>query len=101
MTNHIIETVTFKLASGISKEAFLKTIPLSTTFVQSRPGFISRHLSCSDDGNWIEHIEWASLGDAKSASDAFMQDQSLMPFMQCIDGPSAVMRHSQLEVSIS
>lgn len=101
MNTHTIETVTFKLASGVSRVDFLNTVPVSTDFIKSRTGFISRRLSCSDDGTWVEHIEWASLEDAKSAAEALMQNQSLIPFMQCIDGPSAIMRHSQLEVSIS
>lgn len=100
MTTHTIETVTFMLASGVSKAAFLKTVPASTAFIQSRPGFISRRLSSNDDGSWIEHIEWASLDDAQSASQALMSDATVVPFMQCIDGKNATVKHSQLEISL-
>jgi len=101
MTNHTIETVTFKLASGVSKEAFLKTIPASTTFIENRSGFICRRLSCSDDGTWVEHIEWANLKDAKLAAEALMNNTTVLPFLQCIDGQNATVQHSQLEVSIN
>lgn len=100
MTQHTIETVSFKLATGVTKTGFLKTIPASTTFIQARPGFISRRLSCSDDGTWIEHIEWASMKDAQSASEALMKDDTLQPFLHSIDGQNATVQHTQLEVSI-
>lgn len=100
MTQHTIETVTFKLATGVTKMEFLKTVPASTTFVQARTGFISRRLSCSDDGTWIEHIEWASMEDAQSASNALMKDKTVQSFLHSIDGQNATVQHTQLEVSI-
>lgn len=100
MTQHTIETVTFNLASNTSKEDFLKTLPLSSQFMTAQPGFVSRRLSCNDAGQWIEQIEWVTLKDAQSASDAIMKDETIMPFMHCIDGPNATVQHTQLEVSI-
>jgi len=100
MTNHIIETVIFKLAHGISKADFLEAVPSSTAFIKSRSGFVCRRLSSSEDGTWIEHIEWKTMEDAKAASDAFMNDAEILPFLQLIDGPAAVLHHTQLEVSL-
>ena len=57
MTKHVIETVTFKLEQGVSKEDFLETVPCSTDFATAQPGFIARRLSCAEDGIWVEHIE--------------------------------------------
>ena len=100
MTKHVIETVTFKLENGTSKEDFLETVPCSTDFVKEQPGFIARRLSCAEDGTWIEHVEWESMADAKRAAAIFGQTESVKPFLECIDGPSAKLVHSELETSL-
>ena len=100
MTKHVIETVTFRLEDGVSKEAFLDAIACSTDFVTSRSGFVSRRLSCAADGSWIEHIEWETMADAKGAAAAIGQAASVRPFLACINGPSARLTHSELEVSV-
>lgn len=100
MTNHIIEVVSFKLADGVSDADFLKTVPASNVFLQSREGFIARRLSKAEDGTWLEHIEWETLQAAKTASDAFMQEESLKPMMQTIDGANATMGHNTLMISV-
>lgn len=100
MTKHVIETVTFKLEQGVSKEDFLETVPRSTDFVKEQPGFIARRLSYAEDGTWIEHIEWECMADAKRAAILIGQTDSVKPFLKCIDGPSAKLIHSELEMSL-
>ena len=100
MTKRAIETVTFKLAEGVSREDFLEAAAASTAFVKARPGFVARRLSCSVDGTWIEHIEWETLEAAQAAAAAIQQDESVKPFLSCIEGPSVTLRHSALEVSV-
>ncbi len=99
MADPIIETVSFKLASGVSESAFRAEIPASTTFIKARAGFKARRLSKGKDGRWLDHIEWDTLAAAQAASEAFMQEPSLMGFAQCIDMESAEMRHQELELS--
>ncbi len=101
MTKHTMETVTFKLAEGITKDAFLQTVPASTKYMKGRSGFIARRLSCTDDGMWIEQIEWETMEDAKGAAANLGTAESIHPFLQAIDGPSATMHHSTIEVTLS
>lgn len=95
-TSNIIEIVSFKLAKSVNDEAFLKTIPLTSAFLQTCDGFISRHLSRGDDGEWVDHLVWANMANAQSASQKFMADNSLKPFMEKIETTSATMRHNLL-----
>jgi len=95
-TSKTIEIVSFKLADGVSVSAFLQLLPLTSTFLEKCDGFISRHLSRGDEGEWVDHIEWASMADAQSAAQKFMADATLKPFMEKIDGASVIMRHNQL-----
>ena len=100
MTKRTIESVVFRLEEGISKEHFLETVAGSTEFVRSQPGFVSRRLSCSDDGTWIEHIEWETLDHARSAAAAIWQAEVVQPFLKCISGPSITLRHAELQVAV-
>ena len=100
MTKRAIETVTFELEEGVSKEQFLEAVAASTAFVRARPGFVARRLSLGAEGTWIEHIEWETLEDAQAAAAASRQEESVRPFLACIKGPSVTLRHSALEVSV-
>jgi len=100
MTNAVIETVTFKLAAGVSDTAFLETIPAVNTFLETCAGFVSRRLSKDSDNVWLDHLEWATLAEAEAASEALMQQESLMPFMQSFDMASVSMKHSKLQLSV-
>lgn len=100
MTKHIIETVTFKLAENVSHAAFLDTLPAVNTFIQSLDGFISRRLSQAEDGEWLDVIEWTSMEDAKSASDAFVKHEGCGPFMAAMDTTSIHMTHRSLQLSL-
>ncbi len=100
MTQRAIETVTFKLAEGVSKEDFLEAVAASTAFVQARPGFVARRLSCGADGTWIEHIEWETLEAAQAAVAAIQREESVKPFLNSIEGASVTLRHSALEISV-
>lgn len=100
MTKHVIEIAVFKLEDGVSKEAFLEAAKPSADFVKARPGFIARRLSCAEDGTWTEHIEWASMEDARSAAAAFGTSEAVKPFRDCIDGSSVRLTHAELEMSL-
>ncbi len=101
MTKHIIETVLFKLEDGVTKEAFVKAANTSQAFVEAQPGFVHRRLSCTEDGTWIEHIEWETMEAAKAASAKIGQSEHTVAFGKAIHGPSVKIMHSELEVSMN
>ena len=69
MQDHVIETVIFKTEDGIERDTFLETLEASSQFVAgSSRASSTRRLSCTDDGTWIEHIEWETLGHAQAAA---------------------------------
>lgn len=101
MTKHTIETVSFKLNEGVSRESFIESAEAINDFVAKRDGFISRRLSCNDDGLWIEHIEWATLEAAMSAASEIGNEPSLEPCMKAIDGSSVRLHHTTLEITVN
>lgn len=99
--NTIIECVLFKLNDGVTKEEFISAAEKSNQFVASQPGFVTRRLSCSEEGQWLDHIEWQSMESAKNAAEKIGSDESALPFISLIDGPSVSMFHLGLEVAVN
>ncbi len=100
MAKHVIETVTFRLVHGASAAEFLKAAEQATAFMLARPGFVRRRLSCEENGTWIEHVEWASMADAKSAAAEIGRDAHARAFVRAVDGPSVRITHSALKISV-
>ena len=100
MSQRVIETVTFKLKPGVTREAFQQIASTLNPYVQDCEGFLARRLSCAEDGIWVEHIEWASMEDAKSAAAGIGKDPRNAQFLSAIDAATVTLVHSRLEVSI-
>ena len=97
----VIETVHFRLKRDVTRQQFEASIEASSAFVRSQPGFIRRSLSCTADGLWIEHIEWAGMKEALDAADAIGKTEAVKPFVSCIDGGSIAMHHSHTVVAFT
>jgi hypothetical protein len=101
MSDHIIEIITFRLAAGQSEKNFLSSCDAATRFLRTCKGFISRRLSRSTAGVYMDHVTWASLADAESAMDAAMREPSLSAFIGAIDPASMMLEHQPVLVSIN
>lgn len=101
MSMHVIETVIFNLEDGASKHDFIKHAETMRPFNDGQSGFVHRRLSCTHDGTWIEHIEWASMNDAKRAAANIGKSELTGEFGACISGASIQMMHSELELSLN
>lgn len=95
----VIEYVTFTLPDA-SEAAFLAAAKGTEPLVRRQPGFVSRRLSKGADGRWTDAVTWASLTEAEAAAHGVMADADFAPFMALIDGPSAVMRHESLALTL-
>ena len=101
MAKRVIETVVFKLNDGVSRTDFVAAAQAVNSFVAAQPGFIARRLSCGADGEWVDHVEWADMSAAQAAADNISQVEDNRPFLAAIDGRSVIVRHTELEVSVS
>jgi hypothetical protein len=101
MSKHVMETVTFKLREGISRAEFIAAAKKMIEFIIIQPGFVSRRLSCTDDGEWIEQIEWSDISSAKTAAAAIGTVDVNRPFLSTIDGATVRMKYSELQVSVN
>jgi hypothetical protein len=90
----IAEIVSFKLASGVTDDAFLAAADnMEKTYLCNVRGFIGRTLSKDEEGNWIDHLEWASLKDAMAAMTGSAAEKSAAPFLQAIVSDSVNLKH--------
>jgi hypothetical protein len=96
----VIEYVTFTLVPGADDAAFLVAAKGTEVLVRRQPGFVGRRLSKGADGRWTDAVTWASLPAAEAAPPVVMADPAFHPFMALIDGPSAVMRHETLALTL-
>ena len=100
MAQHVIETVMFKLNAGENAAGFVEAAKAMGSWVQSQPGFLHRRLSCTEDGTWIEHIEWSDMEAAQAAAAQIGAEPGNADFLKAIDGPTVKMMHSHLEVTL-
>lgn len=69
------EVVVAKPKPGISLAEFLAIDKeMEQKFVAKQPGFLSREVAVSKDGEVFAFVRWASLKDAEAAAAAFMKD---------------------------
>ncbi|GAB4120605.1 MAG: hypothetical protein Fur005_23830 [Roseiflexaceae bacterium] len=93
MPNPTIELVEFRLKEGVPSASFLAAVEASQAAVQRLPGFISRELSCSDEGLWIDLVHWRSHADAVAAAEAFGSLPEVAAFAAMIDMQQMRMLH--------
>lgn len=93
-TPTILEVVTFKLASGVNDEDFLKIVDkMEQNFLCNSDGIVRRTISKDDKENWIDTVEWADTKAAMGAMEASMKEATAAPFLQAIDPNSIVAKH--------
>lgn len=100
MSEHVIETVTFRLCAGVSRADFTSAAQRMNTWLAAQPGFVTRHLSCTGNGSWIEHIRWQDMASARAAAAGIGQTPDTAAFLAAIDGPTVHVQHSELDVTL-
>ncbi|MEO1656565.1 MAG: hypothetical protein AAFR65_02490 [Pseudomonadota bacterium] len=98
MTEQVAEIVRFKLREGADEAAFVDSAKGTVDFVAEQKGFVRRSLSKSDDGVWVDYVEWRSLDDALAAAKRVEAEPSFEPFLTDIDLASIEMRHQTIKM---
>jgi L-aminopeptidase/D-esterase-like protein len=96
-----IELVTFRLAPGTDRAAFLNNARRTEAAIRRQPGFQARMLTETPDGIWSDIVTWASKAQAMAAAKAIMADPDFAPFGAMIDMDSCRMSHATLVWQLS
>ncbi|TGV02360.1 antibiotic biosynthesis monooxygenase family protein [Flavivirga rizhaonensis] len=92
----IIEITTYKLASGITEEAFLQASnAFNKDYCSRSKGLISRQFLKTDDG-YLDIFFWESKEDVERVQETFMQDKDALKFARMIDSMSFSMKNYEV-----
>ncbi len=92
----VAEIVRFKLKPGVTDEAYLADTQPSHAYAGALPGFVSRNLSKSADGEWTDYVIWQTLEDAQAASQGFMAQDFAPAMIGAIDETTMQMSHQPI-----
>lgn len=90
----IAEIVSFRAVAEVTQPEMVRRAAATTGWLARQPGFISRVLSCDEDGAWTDHVLWQNLAAAQAAGAAFITEPSAAPLLQAIDGSTVRMQHA-------
>lgn len=98
-SDRIVEVVIWKVKSNFTEEEVLNKARALNTFIENQKGFISRDLSKSNQGEWLDLVYWSSIEDANAAAKLAQSCEICQPFFDTIDMNSMKFYHfkSQLK----
>lgn len=88
-----LELVTFRVREAYEAN-FIVANGVVNDWLSRQPGYISRNLSRTSDGEWIDAILWQSNADAWAAAERIMKEIGECEAMRAIDPETIVMRHA-------
>ncbi len=100
MDDQTLEIVTFQTHQNVTAEAVLRAAEGMLPWLKTIPGFLSRHLARSEDGQWVDCVGWDSKANALAAAESIMTAPGAADFMAMIEPGSVVMRHYQVMLAI-
>mgnify|MGYP001059634378 CR=1 FL=1 len=82
----VIETIRFKLLPEIDHSDFLRRDrKVHDGYMALRPGFRSREVSRSEDGEYLVIVHWDSAEDAEATISAFFGAPETQDFIAAVD----------------
>ncbi len=93
----VIETITFRLNSDASIDAFAEANRLvQAEYLPAQPGYnaSSRVTTRDDDGNWTISLRWDTAADADASMASFMDAPSTQAFLALMDASTMELRRT-------
>lgn len=95
----ILEVVLFRAKAGVADEQVLQGSAQIQPWLEHADGYLSRQLSKSEDGQWVDLIHWRTLAEAHQAAEQLMAEPTAAAFMSMIEPESITMLHVQQQVA--
>jgi hypothetical protein len=89
----VIEMVLFNINEGITTEFAQKELIKINDFLVNQPGFVSREISLSDTGQFLDLVYWTDMDSAKIAAEKAMQDPEFLKICRIIDEKTELFKH--------
>ncbi len=90
----VLEYVKVQLNDGVDKGEYIELAKqVEKEFISQQQGFI-RHTSWwTEDGSWVDLIEWETMEQAKAATDKAMQSDTCNRWFSMMKLEALVMEH--------
>ncbi|WP_299421567.1 hypothetical protein [uncultured Shimia sp.] len=97
----VIEIVRYRLKSGTTTEQAVAAWEKSQSFAKAQTGFLGRRIAVTQDGDWIDEVEWATMEDAQKAGKAFdpARYPELLDLVAILDTSAMTMTHYTVQAS--
>jgi len=89
----VIEMVLFKVNEGIELELAKKELIKVNEFLVEQEGFVSRKISISDEGQFLDLVYWTDMSSAMAAANKVMQNTDLLKIFSIIDEKTQLFKH--------
>lgn len=99
----VIEIVRYRLKAEATPDQAVAAWEKSQSFAKAQPGFLHRRIATTEDGEWIDEVEWESLEHAQAAASAFNPETypELIDLLEVLDQSSMSMTHFTIQGSTS
>ncbi len=99
----VIEIVHYRLKAGATPEQAVAAWEKSQSFARDQDGFLARRIAVTEEGDWVDEVEWATLANAKAAASAFNPEEypELLDLMAVLDETSLTMASYTIKGSTS
>ncbi|WP_370228575.1 antibiotic biosynthesis monooxygenase [Cognatishimia sp.] len=97
----VLETVRYRTKPGIAPERAVQAWQKSQSFAKAQPGFLSRKIAVTEDGEFLDLVEWQCMADAKAAAENFNPAKfpDLMELVDVLDESTMVMTHYDVQAT--
>lgn len=92
----VYEIVRYKQKKDVMDQAILKASKALQEIVKTQPGLISRKLSKSDSGEWMDVVLWESIDHATQAAEVVNTHPVSGEFMKLVDETTMVFDHYEI-----
>ena len=92
----VIEMVLFRTNEGVTSEEAKSKLMNVNKFLVNQEGFISRKISVSDDGEFLDIVYWADMNSATAAANNLMKDPEICKNFSIIDEETQVFKHFEI-----
>lgn len=80
-----LEVAVYRLKSDVTTDQFLQAADANLADFQKVDGFLRRDLACSDDGQWLDVVAYASREAAQAAEPILSAAPSIQAIMGMLE----------------
>ncbi len=94
----VVEVALFRAKPQYAKEDVIRAAKAINPVLENIAGFISRKLSVTEDGQWVDVLYWSSLKQAKNALQLVVKNKICQDFFKMTDDTTSELLHFNIVI---